>query len=358
MQTNDAPDTARFEGNFPQNSPTSVATRSTILRWESVAWVVVGTAWIVSAWPGLLVEWDGVPMAALSGLGVLTGFVAWHVIAHGARPGRPGTWVGHRGRAGRPGQRPKSRKHLAATVVADAVGWSLSAIGWCVAAAVFDWSETLTGAALQLAFGVAFVGWGLLHIPASRLITAGDANRTVLSRRVLGSGPPTVDMRSDETGHLAATPNSTKPRRGHLPQRLLLNPAARCLTHLGLLRHHAVLETIGRRTGRARRTVVGIARQPESVLWIVAEHGCQASYVRNLDADPNVRIRVGRRWQRGCARVVTDDDVDARLQLFTSQHAKAIRLFGTELATVRIDLTPESQRRETDRAIAAAECAE
>jgi hypothetical protein len=230
MQTNGAPDTARFEGNSPQNSPTSVATRSTILRWESVAWVVVGTAWIVSAWPGLLVEWDGVPMAALTGLAVLTGFVAWHVIVHGARLSRPATWVGYRWRAGRPGHRTKSRKHLAATVVADAGGWSLSAIGWCVAAAAFDWSETLTGAALQLALGVAFVGWGFLHIPASRLLTAGDANRTVLSRRVLGSGPPTVDIRSDETGHLAATTDRPKPRRGLLPQRLLLNPPARALS--------------------------------------------------------------------------------------------------------------------------------
>jgi deazaflavin-dependent oxidoreductase (nitroreductase family) len=320
-----------------------VATRSNILRWESAAWVVVGAAWIVSAWPGLLVEWDGLPMAALTGLGVLAGFVAWHVIVHGARLGRPGTWVGHRGRAGRPGQRTKSRKHLAVTVVADAVGWSISAIGWCLAAAAFDWSETLTGAALQLAFGVAFIGWGLLHIPAARLLAAQDADWVVLSRRVLGSGPPTVDLRSEETGELEPTANRTNPRRGRVPQRLLLNPVARCLTHFGLLRHHAVIETIGRRSGRARRTVVGIARQSESVLWIVAEHGRRAGYVRNLDADPSVRIRRGRRWQRGCARVVEHDDVDARLRLFTPQHVKAIRHFGTDLASVRIDLTPESQ---------------
>jgi deazaflavin-dependent oxidoreductase (nitroreductase family) len=358
MQTNALPDTGSRESSSPQDPPTAVATRSKILRWESVAWVVVGSVWIVSAWPGLLVEWDGVPMAVLTGLGVLAGFVAWHVIVHGARLSRPGTWVGYRWRTGRPGQRMKSRKHLAATVVADAVGWSLSAIGWCVAAAVFDWSETLTGAALQLAFGVAFIGWGLLHIPAARLLAAPDADLVVLSRRVLGSGPPTVDIRRDETGHLAAATNRSKSRRGRLLRRLVLNPAARALTHLGLLRHYAVLETVGRRSGRARRTVVGIARQPESVLWIVAEHGRQASYVRNLDADPNVRIRVGRRWQRGWATVVADDDVDARLRLFTPQHVKAIRHFGTELASVRIDLTPESQRRETDRVIAAAEWAE
>jgi hypothetical protein len=150
-------------------------------------------------------------MATLIGLGVLAGFVAWRVIVHGARLRRPGTWVGQRGRAGRPGQRAKSRKHLAATVVADAVGWSLSAIGWCVAAAVFDWSETVTGAAVLHAFGAAFIGWGLLHIPAARLLAAPDADLTVLSRRVLGSGPPIVDIRSGNTGQLAPRAKQTKP---------------------------------------------------------------------------------------------------------------------------------------------------
>jgi hypothetical protein len=195
MQTISASDAARQESSDRQNPVASVATRSKILQWESMAWVVVGAVWIVSAWPGLLVEWDGLPFAALMGLGVLAGFVAWHVIVHGARLNRPGTWVGYRWRASRPGQRAKSRKHLAATVVADAVAWSFSAVAWCVAAAVFNWSETLTGAALQLAFGVALLGWGLLHVPAARLLAAPDADLVVLSRRALGSGPLTVDIR-------------------------------------------------------------------------------------------------------------------------------------------------------------------
>jgi hypothetical protein len=217
MQTTSAAEAAHQESSDRQDPATAVATRSKVLQWESVAWVVVGTAWIVSAWPGLLVEWDGLPMAALTGLGVLAAFVVWHVIAHGARLTNPGTWVGFRWRAGRLGQRAKSRKHLAATVVADAVAWSLSAIGWCVAAAVFDWSETLTGAGLQIAFGVAFIGWGLLHIPAVRQLAAPDAGLVVLSRRVLGSGPPTVDTRIDATGQLAPTANRTNQRRGRLP---------------------------------------------------------------------------------------------------------------------------------------------
>jgi len=51
-----------------------------------------------------------------------------------------------------------------------------------------------------------------------------------------------------------------------------------------------------------------------------------------------VRIHLGRRWQRGAARLVDDDDIDVRLQHFTPQHINVIRRFGTELATVRVDL--------------------
>jgi hypothetical protein len=203
METISPQEASRPKNGDRRGPGASVATRSEVLQWESMAWVVVGAAWIVAAWPGLLVDWDGVPMAALTGLAVLAGFVLWQVIVHRARLSRPGTWVGSRWRASRPGQRAKSRKHLGATVVADAAGWSLTAIGWCAAAAVFDWSETLTGAALLVAFGVAFLGWGLLHIPAARLLTGLDADLVVVDRRVLGSGPPIVEVRSDQTGQPA-----------------------------------------------------------------------------------------------------------------------------------------------------------
>jgi deazaflavin-dependent oxidoreductase (nitroreductase family) len=312
--------------------------RSEVLHWESMAWLAIGAAWILSAWPGVLVEWEGLPGAVGLGLAVLVGFVAWQVIVHGAGVARPGSWVGSDWRAARPGRRAKSRRYLAVTVILDAAAWSVSGIAWLTAARFFDWSESLTGASLQLAFGVAFLGWSLLHVPAARRLAASDADRVVVSRRILGSGPPTIEARDDETGRLAAPARGTKPRQVRLVQRWLLNPLMRALTYLGLLRHHAVLETTGRRTGRPRRTVVGIARQPDSVLWIIAEHGRRAGYVRNLDAQPNVRIHLGRRWQRGAARLIDNDDIDARLQHFTPQHANIIHRFGTDLATVRVDL--------------------
>jgi deazaflavin-dependent oxidoreductase (nitroreductase family) len=293
---------------------------------------------VVSAWPGLLVDWDGVAAATGVGLGVLAGFVAWQVLVRGAAVGRPGGWVGHRWRPARPEQRTKSRRFLAGTVIADALAWSMSAIAWCVAARAFDWSEALTGASIQFAFGVAFLGWGLLHVPAVRGLVRSSDDVVVVSRRVLGSGPPTIDTHDDRTGRLAETARRAKQRRVRLMQRWVVNPPMRVLTYLGLLRHHAVIETTGRRSGRTRRTVVGAAGHPGSVLWIVAEHGRRAGYVRNLVAHPDVRLHIGRRWRDAVAHVVENDDVDARLQHFTPRHVDVIRRFGTELATVRIDL--------------------
>ena len=74
--------------------------------------------------------------------------------------------------------------------------------------------------------------------------------------------------------------------------------------------------------------------------WIVAEHGRKAAYVRNIEADPRVRIRLGRRWRTGAAHVMPDDDPRARQRGMPAVNAAAVRLMGTDLLTVRIDLDP------------------
>jgi deazaflavin-dependent oxidoreductase (nitroreductase family) len=70
--------------------------------------------------------------------------------------------------------------------------------------------------------------------------------------------------------------------------------------------------------------------------WVVAEQGRHAGWVRNITADPEVRVRVGRRWRPARAAMVHDDDPSARLDGFERKsHAAAVRRFGTELASVR-----------------------
>jgi hypothetical protein len=53
----------------------------------------------------------------------------------------------------------------------------------------------------------------------------------------------------------------------------------------------ALLETTGRRSGRPRQTPVGNGLVGDT-FWLVAAHGDQSDYVRNLRADPTVRVKV------------------------------------------------------------------
>ncbi len=75
--------------------------------------------------------------------------------------------------------------------------------------------------------------------------------------------------------------------------------------------------------------------------WIVAEHGRRAGYVRNIEADPRVRIRVGGRWRTGRATVMPDDDPRRRQrEIGLRFNATVVRAMGTDLLTVRVDLDP------------------
>jgi deazaflavin-dependent oxidoreductase (nitroreductase family) len=103
---------------------------------------------------------------------------------------------------------------------------------------------------------------------------------------------------------------------------------------------HAMLETTGRRSGLERRTPV-VAMLHGDTFWLVAEYGRRAGYVRNLEADQSVRVRVGGRWRTGTARVLPDDDPRARLRrMGRPLLGLVISWFGDDLLTVQIDLEP------------------
>jgi deazaflavin-dependent oxidoreductase (nitroreductase family) len=120
----------------------------------------------------------------------------------------------------------------------------------------------------------------------------------------------------------------------------LVNPVVKALAERGVpLPGVAILETVGRKSGLRRRTPVGNGLDGDS-FWIVAEHGRKAAYVRNLEANPRVRVRVGRRWRRGTAQVMPDDDPRARQRSLPAINAAAVRLMGSDLLTIRIDLEP------------------
>jgi len=120
----------------------------------------------------------------------------------------------------------------------------------------------------------------------------------------------------------------------------LFNPLVKAGVTSGLLRGWAVLETVGRRSRKLRRTPVGNGLDGDT-FWIVAEHGQRAAYVRNIGENPRVRVRLGRTWRMGTAHVMPEDDPRERQRRIGRRlNAAAVRAMGTELLTVRIDLDP------------------
>lgn len=123
-----------------------------------------------------------------------------------------------------------------------------------------------------------------------------------------------------------------------LLQKYLLNPPTKAAVFLGLVPGHAIIETTGRKTGKQRRTVVGVHEDGEH-LWVVAEQGRHAGYVRNIDANPRVRVRLRGRWRDATAQVLDDDDPVKRVQSFgRERHARLVTTMGTSLLTLRFDL--------------------
>jgi deazaflavin-dependent oxidoreductase (nitroreductase family) len=119
-----------------------------------------------------------------------------------------------------------------------------------------------------------------------------------------------------------------------------INPVAKIAHRLGLPVGVVILETTGRKSGLPRRNPVGKSLVGDT-LWIVAEHGRKANYVRNIEANPRVRVKIGRRWRMGTAHLMPDDDPRERQRRMPNRvNSAMVRLMGTEPVTVRIDLDP------------------
>jgi deazaflavin-dependent oxidoreductase (nitroreductase family) len=101
----------------------------------------------------------------------------------------------------------------------------------------------------------------------------------------------------------------------------------------------ALLETTGRRTGEPRRVPVGGRRIGES-FWLVAADPREAGYVKNIEADPRVRVQLGGRWRSGVAHLLPDDDPRKRMVRLNPANALFIWLAARDHLTIRVDLDP------------------
>jgi deazaflavin-dependent oxidoreductase (nitroreductase family) len=125
-----------------------------------------------------------------------------------------------------------------------------------------------------------------------------------------------------------------------------LNPIVKLGAAVGLRPPDvAILETTGRKSGRVRRTPVGV-RLENGVLWLVAEHGHRAGYVRNIQSNPRVRVKMRGGWRTGSAHLMPDDDVRQRLRKLSKGkpglklNSAVVRMMATTPMTIRIDLDP------------------
>ncbi|MDJ0343452.1 nitroreductase family deazaflavin-dependent oxidoreductase [Streptomyces sp. H10-C2] len=104
------------------------------------------------------------------------------------------------------------------------------------------------------------------------------------------------------------------------------------------LPNQTLLETTGRKSGLPRRTPIGGSRIGRE-FWLVSEYGEKSQYVRNIQAHPQVRVRIKGQWHTGTAHLLPEDDARARLKTLPRLNSAGVRAVGTNLLTVRVDLT-------------------
>ena len=130
-------------------------------------------------------------------------------------------------------------------------------------------------------------------------------------------------------------------------QQHVVNPIVKLGWGLGIpIPGDALLETTGRRTGLPRRTPVCDGLDGET-FWLVAQRGREADWVRNIMANPRVRVKVSgfrARWRTGTAHIIDGDDPRERQRILGEANL-ARRLcmctagtLNTSPLTVRIDL--------------------
>ena len=116
--------------------------------------------------------------------------------------------------------------------------------------------------------------------------------------------------------------------------RFLLNPLARPLA--GIAPFWVLLETTGRKSGKIRHTPLARGPVDGNTTWVIAVHGHHAGFVRNLEANPDVRLKIGRRWRNGTATAGPMDP--AVVDRFSAYGRSGPRTLGMDPQLVRIEL--------------------
>lgn len=114
----------------------------------------------------------------------------------------------------------------------------------------------------------------------------------------------------------------------------IVNPPTRPLA--GLAPWWVLLETRGWRTGMPTRTPLARGPREPGAVWLASVHGKHASWVRNIEKSPDVRIKLAGRWRGGRATVHDyDEAVGRRFNLYARSGP---RMLGIDPVLVRVEL--------------------
>ncbi len=114
----------------------------------------------------------------------------------------------------------------------------------------------------------------------------------------------------------------------------VVNPPTRLLA--GFAPWWVLLETKGRRSAKPRITPLARGPVDDDALWLASVHGRRAAWVRNLEATPDVRVRLAGRWYHGRASVHDFDEATA--SRFNVYARSGPRTLGIDPALVQIKL--------------------
>jgi len=118
----------------------------------------------------------------------------------------------------------------------------------------------------------------------------------------------------------------------------VVNPLNRRLA--GYAPWWVLLETRGRRSGRPRTFPLARGPVDGNAVWLISVHGRHADWVRNIEARPDVRVKLSGRWQSGRASVHDYDEALARR--FNAYARSGPRTLGIDPTLVRVELGDET----------------
>jgi deazaflavin-dependent oxidoreductase (nitroreductase family) len=114
----------------------------------------------------------------------------------------------------------------------------------------------------------------------------------------------------------------------------IVNPLAKRLA--GIAPWWVVLETTGNKSGEPRQAPLARGPVDGNVTWVIAVHGRHCGFVRNVEANPNVRLRLRGRWRNGTANVgPMDEAIVGRFNAYGKAGPKTV---GWDPLLVRIEL--------------------